>query len=117
MTERLTCIGCPMGCELCVEVENGMAVSVSGNTCGIGKRYAETEISAPVRLVTSTARAKNGKPVPVKTKGMVPKGKIFDVVRAIKSASVPLPASIGDVILENAAGTGVSVIVTKDVSE
>ena len=29
MTRELTCIGCPMGCELTVEVENGEAVSVS----------------------------------------------------------------------------------------
>ena len=116
MTRNLTCIGCPMGCELTVEIEDGKAVSVTGNTCGIGKKYAETEVSAPVRMVTSTAIAENGVPVPVKTASSVPKEKIFDVVKCIKEARVRLPAAIGDVVAEDAAGTGIAVIVTKNVA-
>ena len=115
MIRNMICIGCPMGCELTVEVENGKAVSVSGNGCAVGKRYAETEVSAPTRMVTSTAIAENGTPVPVKTKTAVPKEKIFDVVNAIKSAEVGLPVSIGDVLIEDAAGTGVQIGATKRV--
>ena len=115
MTRNMICIGCPMGCDLTVEVENGAAVSVSGNNCAVGKRYAETEISAPTRMVTSTAKAENGTPVPVKTKAPVPKDKIFDVTAAIKAAKVTLPVAIGDVIVENAAETGISIIATKNV--
>ncbi len=115
MKRNMICIGCPMGCELTVEVENGQAVSVSGNNCAVGKRYAETEVSAPTRMVTSTAIAENGVPVPVKTKSPVPKDKIFDVVAAIKAAKVSLPVSIGDVVIENAAETGVSIVATKRV--
>ena len=81
MTRNMICIGCPMGCDLTVETENGAAVSVSGNSCPIGKKYAETEVSAPTRMVTSTAKAENGTPVPVKTKVPVPKDKIFDVMK------------------------------------
>ncbi len=114
MTRNMICIGCPMGCELTVEVEDGKAVSVTGNTCGIGKKYAETEVSAPTRMVTSTVMSDAGKPVPVKTRSQVPKDKIFDVVREIKSATVRLPVRIGDVAVGNAAGTGVDVIVTKN---
>ena len=114
MTRNMICIGCPMGCELTVEVENGRAVSVTGNTCGVGKKYAETESSAPTRMVTSTVMSEAGKPVPVKTRTAVPKDKIFDVVDCIKKATVKLPVSIGDVAVPDAAGTGVDVIVTKD---
>ena len=116
MKRELTCIGCPMGCELTVEVKEGKAVSVTGNTCGIGKRYAETEVSAPTRMVTSTVPSDGGIPVPDKTRGAVPKDRIFDVIRAIKSARVTLPVSIGDTAVKDAAGTGVDVIVTKAVS-
>lgn len=115
MTRNMICIGCPMGCELTVEVEDGKAVSVTGNTCGIGKKYAETEVSAPVRMVTSTVMSEDGVPVPVKTAASVPKDKIFDVVNCIKAARVKLPVKIGDTVTENAADTGVSVIVTKNV--
>ncbi len=114
MTRELICIGCPMGCELTVEVEDGKAVSVTGNTCGIGKKYAETEVSAPTRMVTTTVMADNGKPVPVKTRTAVPKEKISDVVKAVKSTTIKLPARIGDTAVENAAGTGIDVIVTKN---
>lgn len=117
MTRNMICIGCPMGCELTVEVEDGRAVSVSGNSCAVGKRYAETEVSAPTRMVTSTAKAENGVPVPVKTKAPVPKEKIFDVVDAIKAARVSLPVSIGDVVVENAADTGIAVVATKRVEK
>lgn len=114
MIRNLTCIGCPMGCELTVEVEDGAVQSVTGNHCGIGKKYAETEITAPTRMVTSTARAEDGRPVPVKTQSPVPKASIFAVVDAIKRATVRLPAHIGDVVVADAAGTGIAVIVTKD---
>ena len=114
MIRNLTCIGCPMGCELTVEVENGAVVNVSGNHCGIGKRYAETEVTAPTRMVTTTARSERGEPVPVKTRTPVPKDRIFDVMDAVKRATVRLPARIGDVAVANAAGTGVDVIVTKN---
>ncbi|MBQ3842651.1 MAG: DUF1667 domain-containing protein [Ruminiclostridium sp.] len=114
MTRELICIGCPMGCELTAEVEDGKVISVTGNTCGVGKKYAETEITAPVRTVTSTVMSDKGKPVPVKSAGAVPKDKIFDVMKDIKSAVVTLPVKIGDVAVTDAAGTGVDIIVTKE---
>ena len=107
-------IGCPMGCSLTVVVEEGKAVSVSGNTCGIGKRYAEQEIESPKRMVTTTVMSDCGIPVPVKTERSIPKDKIFDVVSEIKAAVITLPAAIGDVVISDAAGTGVPVIVTGD---
>lgn len=114
MTRNMICIGCPMGCELTVEVEDGKAVSVTGNTCGIGKKYAETEVSAPTRMVTSTVMSDMGIPVPVKTKTQVPKDKISEVVKCIKSITVKLPVKTGDTVTEDAAGTGAAVVVTKD---
>ena len=34
---KLTCVECPMGCDIEVEVENGKVVKVLGNTCPRGK--------------------------------------------------------------------------------
>ncbi|MBR5090321.1 MAG: DUF1667 domain-containing protein [Ruminiclostridium sp.] len=115
MTRNMICIGCPMGCDLTVEVEDGKAVSVTGNTCGIGKKYAETEVSAPTRTVTSTVMSDAGIPVPVKTKTAVPKERIFDVMKDIKSTIAKLPVHIGDTVINDAAGTGVAVVATKNV--
>ena len=53
--------------------------------------------------------------LPVKTKEDIPKDKIFEIMEALKSVRVKAPVKIGQVILENAAGTGVPVVATKDV--
>ena len=54
MKTKLTCIECPIGCEIEVVVENGAAVSVTGNGCLRGKTYAQNEVVCPKRVVTST---------------------------------------------------------------
>ena len=43
---ELTCIRCPMGCAIHVEMENGQVVSVTGNTCPRGAEYAKSEATA-----------------------------------------------------------------------
>ena len=55
MTKReLTCISCPLGCQISVEMEDGNIISVKGNTCPRGERYARQEVLDPRRTVTST---------------------------------------------------------------
>lgn len=118
MEERnLTCISCPMGCPLTVVMENGEVVSVSGNTCKRGDIYARKEVTNPTRIVTSTVRVEGGTAdmVSVKTKEDVPKGKIFDCVKALKGVMVKAPVHIGDVIVSDVAGTGVDIVATKEV--
>ena len=114
---ELTCIGCPLGCPLIVTMEDGAVASVTGNTCPRGDAYARKEVTAPTRIVTSTVRVTGGTlaMVSCKTRSDIPKGKIFDVVRALKDVEVPAPITIGQVLAENVAGTGVDVIATKGV--
>lgn len=118
MEERkLTCIGCPMGCPLTVVMNGDEVVSVTGNTCKRGDIYARKEVTNPTRIVTSTVRVSGGSidMVSVKTKEDIPKGKIFDCVKALKEIEVSAPVHIGDVILENVADTGVEIVATKNV--
>lgn len=118
MTKRdLTCIGCPMGCPLVVELKDGEVVSVSGNTCPRGDVYARKEVTNPTRIVTSSVRVEGGQlaAVSVKTREDIPKGKIFDVAKALKEVSVKAPVHIGDVIIKNVATTGVDIVATKNV--
>lgn len=118
MEERkLTCIGCPMGCPLTVVMNGEEVVSVTGNTCKRGGIYARKEVTNPTRIVTSTVRVSGGNidMVSVKTKEDIPKGKIFECVKALKGITVPAPVHIGDVILRNVADTGVDIVATKNV--
>ena len=114
---NLTCIGCPMGCALLVEMNGKEIISVTGNTCKKGAEYAVKEVTNPTRIVTSTVRVTGGSEamVSVKTKEDIPKGKIFDCVKALKSVEAAAPVHIGDVLVKNIAGTGVDVIATKNV--
>ena len=116
-TVNLICIGCPLGCPLTVEMEGSEVKAVSGNTCPRGDAYARKEMTNPTRIVTSTVRVAGGRlaMVSVKTASDIPKGKIFDYVKALKDVEVKAPVKIGDVIVENVAGTGVNIIATKNV--
>ena len=116
-TVNLICIGCPLGCPLTVEMEGQEVKNVTGNTCPRGVAYAKKELTNPTRIVTSTVRVAGGKlaMVSVKTQSDIPKDKIFDCVKALKDVEVKAPVKIGDVIVENVAGTGVNIIATKNV--
>ena len=114
--EELICIGCPMGCQLCVTEENG-EFNVAGNTCPRGVDYAKKEMTDPRRTVTSSVAVTGGVAVrvPVKTATDIPKGLIFQCMKEIRELSVKAPVHIGDVLLENIAGSGVNLVATKNV--
>ena len=116
MKRELTCIVCPIGCQLSVTLENGAVTEVTGNTCPRGKQYAIDECTNPVRTITTTARTSNGGVIPVKTANPIPKQLMFDCMQEIDKAIVILPAQIGDVVIENLLGPGVDVVVTANMN-
>ena len=111
--KELVCIVCPKGCRLHVDDENGY--TVTGNSCPRGAEYGKNEIQNPTRVLTSTVRLSGGayRRCPVKTEKAVPKGKLMDIMKELNHVEVASPVSIGQVVLTNAAGTGVNVVVTK----
>ncbi|MCI2048937.1 MAG: DUF1667 domain-containing protein [Lachnospiraceae bacterium] len=117
---ELTCIRCPIGCQITVtQDDDGKVTEIKGNSCPRGYEYAGSEVTNPVRTVTSTVHVEGGVlPVTsVKTKGDIPKGRIFDCMQAINAASVKAPAAIGDVVIRDVCGLGVDVIVTRAVAK
>ena len=112
MEERnLTCIGCPLGCALKVTIDG------ENVTCKRGADYGAKEVTHPMRIVTSTVCVKNGTipMVSVKTAQDIPKEKIMDVMDCINRITVEAPVHIGDVLLSDAAATGVDIVATKNV--
>jgi CxxC motif-containing protein len=112
MKRELTCIVCPIGCQLSVTLENGVVTEVTGNTCPRGKQYATDECVSPVRTITTTARTADGGVIPIKTDRPISKEMMFACMEKINHATVSLPAHIGDVVIENLLGTGANVVVT-----
>ncbi len=107
MKRELTCIVCPVGCNLMAEIEDGKVVSVSGNTCPRGKAYAETECVAPMRTITTTVRCRSGEILSLKTDRPIPKDKIFEAMKIINKVHPVLPISVGDVIIKDVFGSNV----------
>lgn len=116
MKKEMTCVACPLGCQITVEIENDEVISVTGNTCKRGDAYARTEVKNPMRSIHSTVKVNGGyyPVVPCKTSGPIPKGAIFDVMKEINKVTVDAPVKIGDVFIENVCGTGVDIVATNN---
>lgn len=107
MKRELTCIVCPIGCSLVVDIDDGKVTNVTGNTCPRGKVYAENECISPVRTITTSVVCKTGEMLSVKTDRPIPKDKIAEAMKIINEASPVLPISIGDVIMEDVFGSNI----------
>lgn len=114
MKRNLVCVSCPLGCPIEVEIENGQVISVRGNTCKRGDAYARTEVTNPVRSLTTSVKLEGGihPVVPVKSSSPVPKDRMFDCMKEINGAVIKAPVKIGDVVIENICGLGVDIIAT-----
>ena len=112
--KELVCIVCPRGCRLRVDEENGCAVT--GNSCPRGAKYGKNEVSNPTRVLTSTVKLTGGRyrRCLVKTRQAVPKGKLMEIMRLLDGVELAAPVKTGQVVLPDAAGTGVDVVATKD---
>ena len=120
--KELICIGCPVGCLITAKKNEDGSFAITGNTCKKGEAYAVNELTAPVRTVTSIIRVKEeleadgkrltARTVPVKTASEIPKEKIGECMAQIRAASVCPPVRVGDVLIENVAGTSIAVIAT-----
>lgn len=109
MKKHLTCIVCPMGCDITVTMENKNIIEISGNTCPRGADYAKNECTNPQRTVTSTIMCENGKIVPVKTSKPIPKDKIFDCMKIINGTVLKTPLKIGDIAFHDVFGADITV--------
>ena len=116
MEQNITCINCPMGCRMTVKLSpDGNVLSVSGNTCPRGEKYAVQECTLPVRMITAVIPAV-GSPVPlsVKTSRPVPKAMIHQVMDILGNVQRTLPVSAGQVIVPDILQTGSDIIATRD---
>lgn len=115
-TVEITCIRCPIGCEIELEVEDGEILSMEGAGCMQGEDYAREEYRNPTRVLPTTVRVKGGvlPYVPVKTAEPIPKGELEAAVEELATVELEAPIKLGDVVFENVCGTGVDVVATRD---
>lgn len=115
MKRELTCIGCPLGCQIEVEMEHDKILSIGGYSCSNGKRYAESEVIEPKRILTTSIRVADSSMCSVKTREPIPKDKLMAAMATLKDVTLTPPIRIGDVVYKNILNTGVDVVATRNI--
>ncbi len=115
MSEKLTCVLCPIGCELEVERAGDDALDVRGGQCDKGSDFAAGEILHPKRnLATSVPLAGTAsRMVSVRLSAPVPRDMIFPILAEIAKLRPEPPVRRGQVLISNVLDTGVNVIATR----
>ena len=112
----ITCITCPVGCEMKVEYDGKKLISVAGNICKRGEKYASDEIQNPRRTLTSTVIL-NGSEIkfmPVKTDKPIEKDKIFEAMRIINKIKTDAPVKMGDILYRDFTENGINLVAGRD---
>jgi len=115
--DRLTCVLCPVGCELEVSRDGSSDVQVTGNQCDKGIPFAVEEVLHPKRnLATSVpVRGTAATMVSVRLSGPVPREMIFPILAEVAKLRPEAPVRRGQVLIADVLGTGVDVIATRTV--
>ena len=118
MEQTITCINCPVGCRMTVSLsDTGEFLSVTGNTCPRGAKYAQQECTLPERMITAVIPVAGSEtPLSVNTASPVPKKLISSVIDELARVQVSLPVTIGQVVLPDVLNTGVDIIATRSLS-
>lgn len=106
---NLTCIMCPLGCQLTVTID-GDNITVTGNNCKRGEVFGKEEVTSPMRIVTSSVKTEKGVRA-CKTTKPVPKSMIFDVMKEIEKLRLK-SAKFGEVVIKNVLNTGADIVIT-----
>lgn len=119
MKRTLTCVVCPVGCEITVDYEGTEVKSVTGNTCKRGDAYARNEIVAPSRTLTTTVRVKGGEMplVPVKTSKPIPKNMLFEAMKKADAYAADAPVKCGDVLIKDFIEEGTNLVACRDIAK
>lgn len=121
-TRHFHCTTCPSECALTIETridENGVehVLSVQGNRCARGRKFAEQEVIRPMRILATTIVVRGGdeKLLPVRTACPIPRDLHLHAMRDIRHASVTAPVHMGDVVMSDLLGTGVDLVASMNV--
>ena len=115
-SNHLTCIVCPIGCELRIDNIEG-ELKVEGNECKRGIAYANAEFEDPRRIVTGTCSIRDAliHRIAVRSTTGVPVESISNFLIEMYALEIQAPISVGELLAGNVAGTGVDLVATMSV--
>lgn len=114
---KIICVSCPIGCRMTIQSKDGKIISIIGNDCPKGIKYAEEEFINPLRILPTTIKVIDGEfpLVSVKTKKAIPKRLLLKAMVEIAEIEVNAPVKIGQIIKDDLMGTGVSLVATRNI--
>ena len=115
---KVKCIVCPIGCEITVTLSNSKILSVKGNKCARGAKYAREEVLEPKRMLITVIKVRDGglPVVSVKTSKPIPKKLIPKAEEVLADLKAEAPVRVGDVVMKDLLGLDIDVMATRSVS-
>jgi CxxC motif-containing protein len=115
-THVYLCTGCPLGCRLEVDAVHDDVVEVRGFSCRKGERYGRQEHLDPRRPLSTTIWIEDAaiRRVPVRTAEPIPRDQLLAAVETLRGLRIAAPVRRGEVVVADILGTGVDVIVARD---
>jgi CxxC motif-containing protein len=117
--KHFTCVICPIGCEIDVELQNGDVVSMEGNKCEKGKEFVLQELEEAMRILTTTVPIKGAKwaMLPVRTDKPIPKRLLSRVIEQLADIELHAPVKMHHVIVKDVAGTDANIVATRNMKK
>jgi CxxC motif-containing protein len=112
---HFTCVTCPIGCEIDVEVQDGDIISMEGNKCKKSEEFVLQELKEPMRVLTTTVRVNGARwaMLPVRTDKSIPKRLFFQLIGDLSDVELQAPVKISEVIVKDVAGTDANIVATR----
>lgn len=113
---HFTCVTCPIGCEVEVEVQGSDIVSMTGNKCPKAEEFVLQELVEPMRILTTTVPVRGARwaMLPVRTDRPIPKRLFTEVLQELASIELQAPVKVSDLIVGDVAGTGADIVATRN---
>lgn len=121
MLKEYTCIMCPIGCDIEAVIDDRdnipEIISMDGARCEKGEEFVKQELINPMRNIATSVVVNNGELplVSVRLSKLIPRHKIFDVMKEIGKVKLDAPVEIGQVVIKNVLDLDSDVIATKNI--
>jgi CxxC motif-containing protein len=118
MIKEIICDRCDKRCILSIDKFDNN-IEISGNQCGYGINYAQSEGNISKDIFTTLVRIKGSRYNVVSVKSTKPlEKKIWiECSKALGRLYVGAPIKIGDIICKNILNTGANIICTKNIEK
>ncbi len=117
MPEEVTCIMCPLGCSVEVQID-GQEVSVTkGCRCKEGMKFVKMEAIFQGRILTTTMKTDIPEIplLPVRSNKEIPKDKLMDCMDEISRQKVSGALNVGQPVIKNILGLKVDIVACRTI--